>query len=207
MTDQTNRYARRTIKVAGLCRGSALPDAPFILESSGIRWNIFGKNEAPQKVEVSLKTRFINGKEIPTSFTSGELVWLKELAAENGLDYGSTVEKKETVILSVPHMDSPVIFFDEVCAFPLDSVQATVKMGKSNGTLTIVLEADSGDALADPAVNLWVTERVAHVRNSLKNAGFTESDVSIDCEVIVGAERITACDADMMKAMLKEEEE
>ena len=206
MTDQTNRYARRTIKVAGLLEGSADEEAPFILESSGIRWNLFGKDEAPEIVEVSTTTRFINGKEIPSSLTAGERAWLMELVEENGLDYAETSDTQQTINFSVPYMDSPVLFFDPVFAAP-DCIEATVTMGKGSGTLTIVLEADSADALADPAVNPWVTERVAHVRRALKNAGFTEGDVSIDCEVILGAERITACDADMMKAMLKEEEE
>ena len=206
MTDQTNRYARRTIKVAGLLQGSANDEAPFTLEASGIRWNLFGKDEAPEIVEVSTTTQFISGKEIPSSLTAGERAWLMELAEENGLDYAETTETRKTVNFSIPYIDSPVLFFDPACAAP-DCIEATVTMGRGTGTLTIVLEADSADALADPTVNPWVMERVAQVRRALKNADFTEGSVSIDCEVIMGAERITACDADMMKAMLKEEEE
>jgi len=206
MTDQTNRYARRTIKVSGLLQGSADEEAPFTLEASGIRWNLYGKDEAPEIVEVSTTTRLINGKEIPSSLTAGERVWLMELVEENGLDYAETTDTQQIINFSVPYMDSPVLFFDPAVAAP-DCIEATVTMGRGTGTLTIVLEADSADALADPAVNPWVTERVAQVRRALKNAGFTEGDVSIDCEVILGAERITACDADMMKAMLQGEEE
>jgi hypothetical protein len=206
MTDQTNRYARRTIKVAGLLRGEKQPECMFALEASGIRWNLYGRNEAPETTEVSLKTRFINGSEIPTSLTTGELAWVMKVAEENGLDYSESIEVKET-LPHVPYMDAPVFFIDESHAFPLDTVEATVTMAFGSGTLTILLEADSGDALANPAVNAWATERVAHVRWALKDAGFSEEDLSIDCEVILGAERITACDSDMMKAMLKEEEE
>jgi hypothetical protein len=206
MTDQTNRYARRTIKVSGLLQGSADEEAPFTLEASGIRWNLYGKDEAPEIVEVSTTTRLINGKEIPSSLTAGERVWLMELVEENGLDYAETTDTQQIINFSVPYMDSPVLFFDPAVAAP-DCIEATVTMGRGTGTLTIVLDADSADALADPAVNPWVTERVAQVRRALKNAGFTEGDVSIDCEVILGAERITACDADMMKAMLQGEEE
>ena len=206
MTDQTNRYARRTIKVAGLLQGSADEEAPFTLEASGIRWNIFGKDEAPEIVELKTTARFLNGVEMPTSFTNGELAWLLEIIEDSDLDYTEHIVTTETINFSVPYMDSPVLFFDPAVAAP-DCIEATVTMGKGSGTLTIVLEADSADALADPAVNPWVTERVAQVRRALSNAGFTEGDVSIDCEVILGAERITACDADMMKAMLKEEEE
>tara|TARA_Y100000004_G_C8900916_1_gene406365 strand:- start:473 stop:1099 length:627 start_codon:yes stop_codon:yes gene_type:complete len=207
MTDQTNRYARRTIKVAGLLRGDPLPEAPFTLEASGIRWNLFGKNEAPEIIEVTTTTRFINGSEIPTSLTAGELAWVMQVAQENGLDYAEASETKKQVSFSIPYMDSPVLFPEDFAAFPLDTVEATVTMGKGNGTLTILLEADSGDALADPAVDAWTTERIGHVRRALQNAGFTEEDLSIDCEVILGAERITACDPAMMKTMLKEEEE
>ena len=206
MTDQTNRYARRTIKVSGLLRGETSDEAPFILESSGVRWNLYGRDKAPEVVELKTKARFINGMEMPTSFTSGELAWIMELAEENGLEYGETVITTETVNLSVPFMDSPVLFSDPACAAP-DSIEVTVTMGKGSGTLTIVLEGDSAEALADPVVDAWTTERIGHVRRALKNAGFTEEGLSIDCEVIMGAERITACDADMMKAMLKEEEE
>ena len=206
MTDQTNRYARRTIKVSGLLQGESTPECMFILEESGIRWNLYGRNEAPKTTEVSLKTRFINGAEMPSSLTTAEIQWLKALAEENGLDYGESIEIKET-LPHVPYMDAPVFFFDESHAFPLDTVQATVTLSKASGTLIILLESDSADALADPAVNAWTTERVIQMRRGLKEAGFTESDISIDCEVIMGAERITACDTDMMKTMLKGEEE
>ena len=206
MTDQTNRYARRTIKVAGLLRGDPLPEAPFTLEASGIRWNIFGKDEAPKIVEVTTTTRFINGSEIPTSFTSGELAWVMQVAQENGLDYAEASETKETINYTIPYMDSPVFFPEDEAAFPCD-VEATVTMGRGNGTLTIVLEADSADSLGYPGVDAWTTERINHVRRALKNAGFTEEDLSIDCEVILGAERITACDPHLMRTMLKEEEE
>jgi len=206
MTDQTNRYARRTIKVSGLVQGESTPECMFILEESGIRWNLYGRNEAPETSEVSLKTRFINGAEIPSSLTTSELEWLKALAEDNGLDYAVSVEVKE-VSPHVPYMDAPVFFSNESHAFPLDTVQAKVTLSKASGTLIILLESDSADALADPAVNVWTTERVIQVRRGLKDAGFIESDISIDCEVIMGAERITACDTDMMKSMLKEEEE
>ena len=214
MTDQTNRYARRTIKIAGLLKDSGLPEAPFTLEEApftleacGIRWNLFGRNEAPEIKEVEMVTETINGDEFPSGLSTSERLWLVKLAEKNGLDYSRTTEIKKAVNFDVPYIDAPVLFYDEACAFPDDAVQATVTMGRGNRTLTIVLEGDSSDSVSSPEVDAWVVQRVAQVRHALDACGFEEDDVSIDCEVIMGAERTAACDPALMKSMLKEEEE
>lgn len=205
MTDQTNRYARRTITVTGLAHGEVNDDQPFTLEGHGVRWNLYGKNEPPQHIEAKTVTRMVNGKEIPSGFTVTERLWIKELAQENGLDYAEVTEVTNEVWGSIPYIQAPVLFDEDAPEWWGGKIH--FKMARCTNTLTVVIEGDDNASVVHEGINRFVTNRIAQLRGALAACGFTEHDVSIDCEILRGAERTLACDPAMMKAMLNNDDQ
>ena len=217
MSDQkeieTKRYARRTIKISGLAAvdENGLPaDALKLMSQYGVHWNLHGKFELEPKTVTTVKS-FVAGKEIPRGFTMKEVEWIMELAQENGLDTGK-VETTEELQPIVPYIDAPILIHDpdgegwvkdfHIPNNPDTDVEVSITLARYSKLMTIVIEGDSKSSVSNSEVDAWVQEKIDLIRASLQHAGFIETELEIDCEVIMGAEREAKCDPEFMRSLL-----
>ena len=220
MSDQkeieTSRYARKTVTVRGLMRGTHDPKAKKIMAEHGIMWDLTGQTKSFEETTVSIKTHFIEGEELPSGFTTAERKWVMELAEKHGLDYGTMTEERN-VVPEVPYMKVPIRFstgdqeWSELQQTDrLGQATLTAELDRGSKVLTLTIEGKSKDEVANDMTDEWIQGTVRHVRDALKAAGFTEGELEIDCEVIMGAEREAQCDPTLMRSLLttnKESEE
>ena len=223
MSDQkeieTNRYARKTVTVRGLMQGNRDPNTKRIMAENGIMWDLSGQTNSFEETTITTKKYTIEGEEIPSGLTTAERQWVFALAEKHGIEV-SIVEEKSTVVPDVPYMGVPVRFSHGSAAdgstiwsdlqFKVNGADANVVLNRSGQTLTLILEGKSKDEVAHHQVDVWIQTTVKKVRDALKAAGFTEGELEIDCEVIMGAEREAQCDPTLMRSLLttkKESEE
>lgn len=220
MSDQkeieTSRYARKTVTVRGLMQGTHDPNAKTIMAEEGIMWDLTGKTNNIEQSTVTLKTYYIEGEEIPSGFTTAERKWVLALAESHGLDVG-IVEEERSVVPDVPYMKVPVRFNHGTAAddstiwsdtqLQVNGNNATVELNRCDRLLILTLEGKSKDDVANSQVDVWIQTTVGKVRKALKAAGFTESDLEIDCEVIMGAEREAQCDPTLMRSLITTDQE
>jgi len=222
MSDQeieTSRYARKTVTVRGLMQGTHDPNAKKIMADEGIMWDLTGQTDSFEETTLTTKTYFIEGEEIPSGFTTVERNWILALAESHGLDVG-IVEEEKTFIPDVPYMGVPVRFSHGIdingstmwsdLELQVNGSPAKVELNRSNRTMTFIIEGQRKDDVAHHQLDVWIQSTVKKIRDALKAAGFTEGELEIDCEVIMGAEREAQCDPDLMRSLLttnKEREE
>jgi len=220
MSDQkeieTNRYARKTVTVRGLMQGTHDPNAKSIMADEGIMWDLSGRTDNFEETTITMKTYSIEGEEIPSSFTTAERKWVLTLAETHGIDVG-IVEEEKTYIPDVPYIKSAIRFsvFDGEWTAATDrefnhltgKALVKVELDRSFRSLILTVEGKSKDDVVNPSIDNWVSATVRHVRRALKAAGFAESDIEIDCEVIMGAEREAKCDPDLMRSLLTTDQE
>jgi len=224
MSDQkeieTNRYARKTVTVRGLMQGNRDPNAKKIMaEQHGIMWDLSSRTDMAEEITVTTKTHFIGGEKIPNGFTTHEREWILALAEKHGIEVG-IVEEEVTAVPDVPYISVPLRFSHGTAAdgstiwsdlqFKVNGADATVELNRSSRLLTFIIEGQSKDDVAHHQIDVWIQTTVGKVRAALKAAGFTEGNLEIDCEVIMGAEREAQCDPELMRSLLttnKESEE
>lgn len=220
MSDQkeieTNRYARKTVTVRGLMQGDYDPNAKAIMAEEGIMWDLSGRTDSFEETTLTIKTYFIEGEEIPSGFTTAERIWVLALAESHGLDVG-IVEEEKALIPSVPYIKSALRFkfkgdewtdaTDREFNHLTGKALCKVELDRSIRCLILTIEGKCKDDVVNPAIDNWVSASVRHVRRALTAAGFTEGDIDIDCEVIMGAEREAQCDPDLMRSLLTTDQE
>ena len=220
MSDQkeieTSRYARKTVTVRGLMQGTHDPNAKKIMAEEGIMWDLTGRTDSFEESTITMTTHLIEGEEIPSTFTTHERQWLLALAETHGLDAG-IVEEEKTVVPDVPYTSVPIRFSQGTTAdgskawtnlqLRVNGADAKVELNRSTRTLTFVIEGQRKDDVAHHQLNVWIQTTTKMIRDALKAAGFTEGDLEIDCEVIMGAEREAQCDPDLMRSLLTTDQE
>jgi len=221
MSDQkeieTSRYARKTVTVRGLMQGTHDPNAKKIMAEHGIMWDLSGRTDMFEESTVTMTTHLIEGEEIPSTFTTHERQWVLALAETHGLDAG-IVEEEKTVVPDVPYIGTPVRFAtgngwtDLDNAFSdgereFNATSITLELHRHSRRLAFIIEGKSKDDVANPGIDAGVQSALKKVRDALKAAGFTEGELEIDCEVIMGAEREAQCDPDLMRSLLTTDEE
>ena len=221
MSDQkeieTSRYARKTVTVRGLMQGIHDPNAKKIMAEHGIMWDLTGRTDSFEETAITTKTHFIEGEKIPSGFTTHEREWILALAEKSGLEVG-IVEEEVTSVPSVPQMgvairfatgdgwtDLDNAFSDLEREFNATSIKA--ELNRLNKVLILTIEGKSKDDVAHHQLDVWIQTTVGKVRAALKAAGFTEGDLEIDCEVIMGAEREAQCDPTLMRSLLTTDQE
>ena len=113
MSDQeeieTKRFARRSIEVKGLVHyDEGLPEnAIHALSEYGVHWNLHG-NVRLETTQLTRKTIYVAGDELPSGLTSKEKQWVLDLAEKNGLDVG-VVEEEVEVLPDVPYIKAPIL--------------------------------------------------------------------------------------------------
>ena len=223
MSDQeeieTKRFARRSIEVKGLVHyDEGLPEnAIHALSEYGVHWNLHG-NVRLETTQLTRKTIYVAGDELPGGLTSTEKQWVLDLAEKNGLDVG-VVEEEVEVLPDVPYIKSPILihyprkdewvknFEIEVHSDKFYVPTATIDLSRNGHTLYIVIEGDCKNAVSNPVVDRWVQENIKLIRDALAHAGFTEKSIEIDCEVIMGAEREAKCDPEFMRNLIQTDEQ
>lgn len=213
MSDQevieTSRYARKTVKVRGLCKGSHDPMAKAIIAKNGIMWDLSNKTDDLEVTTQITRKVLFNGEEAPGTLSSREEEWLEGFCERNGIDIGITETEYERVP-DVPYISAYLRFSmggDDWSEIEQDDAQGHAKLKaqlcRMSGVLTLTIEGSSKDAVANPGIDEWIEGTVRHVRESLKLANFHESEsLDIDCEVIMGAEREAKCDPNLMRSLL-----
>lgn len=212
---ETNRYARKTITVRGLMQGTHDPNAKAIMAENGIMWCLSGRTDSFEESTHTLTTHFIEGEKIPSGFTTSERTWIMDLAERNGLEV-AIVEEETTVVPNVPSIKVPIRFSHGTDAdgstiwsdlqFKVNGADAKVELSRFANTMYLTVEGKSKDDVAHHQLDVWVQTTVGKVRAALKAGGFTEGDLEIDCEVIMGAEREASCDPGLMRSLLTEDE-
>ena len=227
MSDQTNRYARRTITITGLVQGKYKTGAKKILaEDHGILWDLTGSDK-PLLETQTVKTKTWQLPPVsegvhptfPSTVSDREKEGIVEMLTQYGIEVGYSITEEE-VVPDLPYIDSPLrlgiieagevkAHYPSIIPWAEGEHEASIRfmLSRAGGKLTVTIEGDCNEAVSNPSINGWINRRVSDIRSSLQIVGFTESDVSIDCEVILGAERVTACDPDMMKAMLNNDDQ
>lgn len=214
---ETNRYARKTVKVKGLMKGKYKPNAKQIMAEHGVLWSIGGSpllieettSEIKKtKIEITDTEGELQQLEMPTGFTQAERAWVMELVETSG---GSWIEHTEekVVVPDLPYINSPVRFLVEGEWSPIVQVMETttfkVDMTRCLRELEITIEGKSKDDVANEMTNQWISQTVSKIRHALASAGFEEEEqIEIDCEVIMGAEREAKCDPNLMRSLIKE---
>ena len=220
MSDQketeTNRYARKTVTVRGLMQGTHDPNAKAIMAEEGIMWDLSGRTDMFEEKTITMKTHLIEGENIPSTFTTHERKWVLELAETHGIEVG-IVEEEKTVVPDVPYIGTAIRFSQGTTAdgskvwsnlqLRVNGADATVELNRCNRTLTFVIEGQRKDDVAHHQLNVWIQGTTKIIRDALKAAGFTEGELEIDCEVIMGAEREAQCDPDLMRSLLTTDQE
>jgi hypothetical protein len=223
MSDQkeieTSRYARKTVTVRGLMQGIHDSNAKKIMAEHGIMWDLTGQTDSFEETTLTTKTHFIEGEKLPSGFTTHERQWVLALAEKHGIEVG-IVEEEVTVVPDVPYMSVPIRFSHGTDAdgstmwsdtqLRVNGANATAELNRSSRLLTFTIEGQRKDDVAHHQLDVWIQTTVGKVRAALKAAGFTEGDLEIDCEVIMGAEREAQCDPELMRSLLttnKESEE
>tara|TARA_R100000541_G_scaffold32129_1_gene40897 strand:- start:11524 stop:12198 length:675 start_codon:yes stop_codon:yes gene_type:complete len=220
MSDQkeieTSRYARKTVTVRGLLQGTHDPNAKKIMAEHGIMWDLTGKTNNLEELTFKATTNFVEGEELPSGLTTAEADWILALAEKHGLEVG-IVEKEQSAVPDVPYMGVPIRFSHGTAAdgstiwsdlqLKVNGADATVELNRSSRLLTLKIEGQRKDDVASHQIDVWVQRVVKKVRDALKAAGFTEGDLDIDCEVIMGAEREAQCDPELMRSLLTGKEE
>ena len=223
MSDQkeieTNRYARKTVTVRGLMQGDRDPNTKRIMAEHGIMWDLSGQTDSFEETIVTTKTYTIEGEQLPSGFTTAEREWVFALAENHGIEV-AIVEEEVAVVPDIPYMGVPVRFSHGATAdgstiwsdlqFKVNGADAKVVLNRGDRTLILTLEGKSKDEVAHHMIDVWIQTTVKKVRDALKAAGFTEGELEIDCEVIMGAEREAQCDPTLMRSLLttkKESEE
>lgn len=220
MSDQkeieTSRYARKTVTVRGLMQGTHDPNAKKIMAEHGIMWDLTGRTDMFEEITITTKTYLIEGEEIPSGFTKHERKWVLALAEKHGIEVG-IVEEEKTVVPDVPYIGADIRFSQGTTVdgsemwsnlhLRVNGADATVELNRSNRTLTFTIEGQRKDDVAHHQLNVWIQGATKIIRDALKAAGFTEGELEIDCEVIMGAEREAQCDPDLMRSLLTTDQE
>ena len=224
MSDQketeTSRYARKTVTVRGLMQGIHDSNAKKIMAEHGVMWDLTGRTDSFEESTITTKTHLIEGEELPSGLTTHEREWVLALAEKHGIEVG-IVEEEVTVVPDVPYMSVPIRFAtgdgwtDLDNAFSdlereFNATSIKVELNRNNKVLIFTIEGQSKDDVANPDIDAGIQGTVGKVRDALKAGGFTEGDLEIDCEVIMGAEREAQCDPDLMRSLIttnKESEE
>ena len=224
MSDQkeTSRYARRTITITGLMKGEPDPEAKRIMQEHGVVWDLSGKTDNIETVETVTKTTYIDGVELPSGFTAAERKWVLDLAEKHGIDVG-IVEEEVSITPSPPYIKAPML---TRCSFESAAnpdigewvntehisgkgciADVTITGSRFISAIQIVIEGEYADHVNSQCANDYATSKITLIRKALKAAGYTESNLEIDCEVIMGAEREAKCDPDFMRSLLTTDKE
>ncbi len=220
MSDQkeieTNRYARKTVTVRGLMQGTHDPNAKKIMAEHGIMWDLSGRTDMFDETTITMKKHLIEGEEIPSGFTTAERTWVLALAETHGLDVG-IVEEEKTVVPDVPYIGTDIRFSHGTATngstvwsnqqLRVNGADASVELNRCNRTLTFTIEGQRKDDVAHHQLDVWIQGTTRIIRDALKAAGFTEEELEIDCEVIMGAEREAQCDPELMRSLLTTDQE
>ncbi len=212
---ETTRFARRTIEVKGLVQYEELPpDAIQKMSEYGVHWSLTGGVLLEPQVLKTTKLHIGEGIEVPTSLTSSEQNWVKDLAEQYEIGWVESVE--ETLIHpSAPYIEAPILLHNQTddtwvkqwivgCE---TSCTVTITLSRCASKLLILLEGTDKNSVSNTEVDLWVQEKIKLIRDSLAHAGFTEKDIEIDCEIIMGAEREAKCDPDFMRSLIADSQE
>lgn len=225
--ETTTRYARRTIEITGLAQGKAIPEAKKVLaEDHGILWDLTGSdNPLLEAQTVNTKTWQLPPAAegvhpaFPSSLSAREREGVVEMLNHYGIEVGYSITEQK-VVADLPYIEAPlrlgIIKAGEVIAYRPTLIEwsegehkATIRflLSRAGGKLTVKIEGDSADSVSNPTLNGWINRHISNIRSSLAIVGLQEKEVAIDCEVILGAERSAACDPDMMKAMLNNDDQ
>lgn len=220
MSDQkeieTSRYARKTVTVRGLMGGTHDPNAKKIMAEHGIMWDLTGRTDMFEEITITTKTHLIEGESIPSTFTKIERQWVLDMAEKHGIEVG-IVEEEKAVVPDVPYIGADIRFSQGTTVdgskmwsnlqLRVNGADAAVELNRSNRTLTFTIEGQRKDDVAHHQLNVWIQSTTKIIRDALKAAGFTEGELEIDCEVIMGAEREAQCDPDLMRSLLTTDQE
>ena len=212
---ETVRYDRRTIEVKGLVQYKELPpDAIQKMSEYGVHWSLTGGVRLEPQVLKTTKLHIGEGMEVPSSLTSVEKDWVKEMAEQYDIGWVESTEE-ELVHPAAPFIESHILLHD-----PADDTwvkewivghdipcTAKITLSRSSSKLLILLEGTDKNSISNTEVDLWVQKKIKLIRDSLAHAGFTEKDLEIDCEVIMGAEREAKCDPDFMRSLIADSQE
>jgi hypothetical protein len=197
-------------------QGTHDPNAKRIMADEGIMWDLTGNTSNFKETTLRTKTYTVEGKELPSGLTTIEREWVLDLAETHGLE-SAIVEEESSCIPDVPYMGVPVRFNHGTTTnnstlwsdtqLQVNGINATVELNRSSRLLTLIMEGQRKDDVANSQVDVWIQTTVGKVRAALKAAGFTEGDLEIDCEVIMGAEREAQCDPTLMRSLITTDQE
>ena len=209
---ETNRFARRTLICAGLMEGRGNDDATVTMAENGMCWELTGNPLNLETRTFNVVSNFMDGEELPTGLTTSELQWFIEFGSGRGLEYTTTTEEVSHEP-TIPFIESPILFWDEeegawsFKQFKFEDCMISVTLNRSINELKIIIEGGNSGEINNADIDVFLADTVKQVRQGLVLAGFEEGDVVLDCEVILGAERMAKCDPDFMRSLLTGGEE